>query len=309
MVSSQQLQIFIINIYIGGTFLLSNLLLMRESGLLPFNFNQGEIDIDEVILSGFCMANYNIAKELDDSIDQLLMKNKYKILFHECFNKESEKFIMACICDKFHIDEAVINKINYIFEKFFADIKVENDSEVINDTAIKKEVASILNDNNLQELIDLNKEKLDNFFNQIIENKENDINACVLTSSTNKILYSAHTDEFLIHHDDKDVDSLLKGYLNTINLKKIPQGDMFFGLEMLAGLDVVNFYYTGEKTFGLVINTMINRKDEQQNEILLYAFGKNTLMRQYLISIEDNLKEILTKGETAEPGIIQSNTT
>ena len=106
-------------------------MLIQESGLLPFYIDQEEnIEIDGMLLSGFCMAVNNVSRELSDYIDVILMKNNYKILFDEFEHKSGSKFLMAVICDKFHCNQAVKQKMNYIFDRFFKDYDIPMNSTV-----------------------------------------------------------------------------------------------------------------------------------------------------------------------------------
>ncbi len=73
----------------------------------------------------------------------------------------------------------------------------------------------------------------------------------------------------------------------------IPQGDKFIGIDLPMGLDIDDYVQTGEKTFGIVINTSINLKEEPNNELLLYFFGKNTLMRSCVPDIEERLRSTM----------------
>ena len=59
------------------------------------------------------------------------------------------------------------------------------------------------------------------------------------------------------------------------------------------GLDVKDYYNTGQKTLGIVINTSINMSDEPNNELLLFFFGKNMIMRSYIPVIEVTLRNAL----------------
>ena len=114
--------------------------------------------------------------------------------------------------------------------------------------------------------------------------------AYALVSSTNNVLLCNVKEEILNVHPDKSMDKIIEEYLNVWNLDKIPQSDIFQGLELLAGLDLNYFCETNEKIYGLCINTSINLKNDAQNEVLLYFFGKNTLMRQLAMNIEEKLR-------------------
>ena len=77
-------------------------------------------------------------------------------------------------------------------------------------------------------------------------------------------------------------------------LGKIPQGDQFTGAELSTGLDLNDYVNTDRKVYGMVINTSFNLKEEPNNELLLYLFGKNILMRSFIPQIEAKLREILS---------------
>ncbi len=62
---------------------------------------------------------------------------------------------------------------------------------------------------------------------------------------------------------------------------------------MPTGLDLNDYVNTGSKMYGLVINTSFNLKEEPNNELLLYLFGKNTLMRSCVPYVDVQLREKL----------------
>ena len=97
----------------------------------------------------------------------------------------------------------------------------------------------------------------------------------------------------LQYRPGEDFEHIVKEYLYLWGLDKIPQGDQFTGPELPMGLDLTDYSHTGEKTHGIVINTSINLKHEPNNEVLLYFFGKNMLMRSILSNIEEILRERL----------------
>jgi len=76
-------------------------------------------------------------------------------------------------------------------------------------------------------------------------------------------------------------------------LDEVPQGDKFIGLDLPFGLDYIDHDTSGEKTLGVVINTSINLKEESNNELLLYFFGKNILIRSCVLNVETRLREQL----------------
>ncbi|MHA1341898.1 MAG: hypothetical protein ACTSRZ_18710 [Promethearchaeota archaeon] len=274
--------------------MIGKLLLIRESGVLPFKINQDDYQIDDDLLSGFCLANYQIAKELSDSIDILLMRNNFKIHFQEFQLNESVKFIMAAFCNKYHIDEGVKLKMESIFNTFFRNYNFPKDFLAIKDEELTKNVLDSLNEKYLSEIVSKNLVFIKSVIDPIVKNKENEINAYALTSSTNQILYCYCNEEFLkMRNEEESLRSVIEEYLTIWNLQVIPRGDIFHGVELIAGLDLVDFVKSNQKTYGLCINTCINHKNEPWNEILLYFFGKNILMRQCIIDLEEILRENL----------------
>ncbi|MHA1727657.1 MAG: hypothetical protein ACTSWY_02870 [Promethearchaeota archaeon] len=272
--------------------MIGKLLLIRESGLLPFSIKQDDIEIDESLLSGFCTANYNFSKELNDSIDILFMKEKYKIIFEEFIHSSGEQFLMALICDKYMITEGIKQKMEFIFNKLFRDYEFV-DSLQVQDEELEIDVKDILNDIPLKNLISDNLDLIIGTIGPILDKNGNDIYAFALTSSTNNILYFNGNNEILKYRKEEEANlkKILEGYLNLWNIKTIPQADIFSGLDLVAGLDPFDFNYSDKKLFGLGINTSINLKEEPKNEILLYIFGKSTLMRQSIgPTIEETLR-------------------
>jgi hypothetical protein len=269
--------------------LIGKILLIRESGILPFYFSQDSIELDSVLLSGFCMANYNVAKELKDSIDVILMKNKYKIIFEDFNNSSNIKFLIACLSDNYHINEGIKKRLKFIFDKFFKEYPFVNDCVVIDDVFVHNQIKDIVNDLLLQNLINENTEAIHTLLDPIIAKSEDGLFAYALTSSTNNILLCNVKDEILKVHPNKSIELIIEEYLNVWNLDKVPQSDIFQGFELLAGLDLNYFCEKNEKIYGLCINTSIHLKNDAQNEILLLFFGTNTLMRQLVMNIEDKL--------------------
>jgi len=72
---------------------IEKILLIRESGILPFYVNQKEeLEFDSQLLSGFCMAVNNVAKELSDYLDVIMMKNNY-------IDLDLKSYLKICIED------------------------------------------------------------------------------------------------------------------------------------------------------------------------------------------------------------------
>lgn len=274
--------------------MIGKLLLIRESGLLPFYLSQDEIEIDHDLLSGFCMANNSIAKELNDSIDMLLMKNNHKILFKQYESIDKKKFIMAIFCHKYHINQGIHLKMDYIFDRFFKNYDFKQDNLTIRDEKFSNEIQDVLNDEMLKEKLRINHDFIQSVIEPVVMKDSNQIHGYAFASSANEILMAHFNSGFLEKRTDNLLTiPLLEHYLNEWNMKIVPQGDVFEGPNMVAGLDLEDFVRTNHKTFGLCINTSINHPDEPKNEILLYFFGKNILMRQCMFDIEEILRENL----------------
>lgn len=274
--------------------MIGKLLLIRDSGLLPFYLSQDDIDIDHDLLSGFCIANNSIAQELNDSIDMLLMKNNHKILFKEYESRDGKNFIMAIFCHRYHINEGIRLKMDYIFEKFFLDYKFERENLSIRDNSLSNEIRDVLNDEILKQKLNDDKDAIDNLMDPIMDNISHEISGYAFTSATNQIIRAKFDPGFLDKRSDViSAADMTECYLNEWNIKNVPQGDIFEGPGLIAGLDLEDFVRTSQKTYGLCINTSINHPDEPKNEILLYLFGKNILMRQCCYDIEESLREKL----------------
>jgi hypothetical protein len=275
---------------------IEKVLLIKESGILPFYINQEkELEIDRQLLSGFCVAVNSVAKELSDYIDLILMKDNYKIVFEEFYHSSGDKYLMAFFCKKAGIDEAIRNKMKFIFEKYLCEYSIPDDSE-IKDDDLEQIVKDIINDTHLRNLIEEKMDVISTILGSILDNDENKIHAFALTSSTNNLLYLDGNQEILKYRENVDLKTVIEEYLSIWNIKKIPQADIFHGLELTAGLDTTDFYNTNTKTIGLGINTCINLKEEPNNELILYLFGKNTLMRQTVLNIEEKLQNEIRTG-------------
>ena len=274
--------------------LIITLLLIDEGGTLPFHIAQTDTKIDNILLSGFCMANYQIAKELHDEIDIILMKQKYKIIFSEFSHKNGKKYIMASICHKFHIVEGIKKKMAHIFDKHFKDYEFSNRGLVIKDEDIDYSIRKILNDIPLMSRINLKLQGIKELLDKVIKDQSNEIKAYALVSSVNNILLSNSTESFLLHHKERKLNEIIEDYLILWNVEKIPQADIFQGPELMAGLDLSDYVYTNTKTFGLCLNTSFNLTDDPSNELLLYIFGKNMLMRQCVMNVEEIIFQKLT---------------
>lgn len=246
------------------------------------------------------MANYSIAREMNDSIDMLLMKNNNKIIFHEFSDSTNHKFIMAAFAHKYHIDQGIIDKMEYIFDEFFFEFPEKNESAVVNDESIKERIKNVINDVPLKRIVEKNIDFIKSQIDPLLKDEQSGIYAYALTSSANTILYChAKSDIFKFKPEGTTLNKIIEDYLTIWNIKSVPQGDIFYGLESVAGLDMEDYVNTDSKIYGLCMNTSINLKKDPKNELLLYIFGKNTLMRQCCLNIEESLRDkiILTIDE------------
>ena len=67
--------------------MIGKLLLISEGGLLPFYLNQDEIDIDNVLLSGFCSAICNFSEELTIPLKNIQWQSRK--LTWRCWNQQT----------------------------------------------------------------------------------------------------------------------------------------------------------------------------------------------------------------------------
>jgi len=273
--------------------MIGKLLLISEGGLLPFYLNQDEIDIDNVLLSGFCSAICNFSEELTIPLKNIQFEG-HQMIIEKFKHDNQERFLMAALYDEYHIGEGIKNKIKFIFEKHFKNFELEQEGLCITDENLNKEIRDILNDNPLRNHINQNVKSIIEIIDPILREKKNQIFAYSLNSSSNNILYCNGSLEIFKNRTENTLEEIIKDYLLVWKLEKIPQGDQFTGQELPAGLDLIDYTNTGNKMYGLVINTSINLENEPNNELLLYLFGKNTLMRSFIPHIEVKLREILS---------------
>lgn len=274
--------------------MIRKLLLIGESGLLPFYLSQDDIRIDPDLLSGFCRAIHGFSLELTFPLKHIGFE-KHKMLVESINHSSNKQMLIAVLFDEYHIEQGIINKINFIFDKFFQNFKFENEGICINNDSLDSEIKGVINDVALKIFITHHIKEIKEILDPILEEKDNGIFAYSLNSSTNNILYLNCTGEIFKHRLGGSLRELVKEYLLLWNNEKIPQSDNFFGLDLPTGLDLIDYYETGQKTLGIVINTSINLKEEPCNELLLYFFGKNMLMRSCVPDIEEILRRNLIK--------------
>ena len=195
--------------------------------------------------------------------------------------------------EEYHIDEAIKNKIKYIYEKFFLQEEFGQETRRLNNEQLDNDVLNIINDIPLRVFLKKNLPTIQEILDPILLEKENDIIAYALTSSSNNILLCNGNYELTKNSPDVPTEDIIKEFLIMIKFDKIPHGDRFIGIDMPDGLDLIDYVNTGQKTLGIVINTSINLKEEPKNELLLYFFGKNMLMRSCVPNIEEELRNRL----------------
>ena len=272
--------------------MIRKLLTIADSGLLRYYLNQDDIKIDGDLLSGFCKALYDVALELTFPLKTVGFENN-KMIVENIDHSDDFKLLMAMIFDDYHIDEGIKNKIHYVYERFFKNVEFKGLCKSLNNLELDKTITSIINDDNLKKLVENNLPIIKEILDSILLKKENNISAYSLNSSNNKIIYCNATYQLLKYRNVKTIPEVIKEYLTLLKQENIPQADKFIGLDLPEGLDMMDYINTGAKTLGVVINTSINLKDEPNNELLLYFFGKNTLMRSCILNVEHELRSRL----------------
>lgn len=274
--------------------MIRKLLLIGESGLLQFYLSQDEIKIDRDLLSGFCKAIHSISLELTSPLRHIGFENQTMIV--ECIDhKDERKLLIAALYDDYHIDEGMKSKVKHVYDKFFANVEFGDETKRISDENMDKEIAAVVNDAPMKQFITNNLDAIKEILDPVIFTPENQICAYSLNSSTNAILYHNSNEDLIKRRTQVTPLDIIKGYLLMWKMETIPQGDKFIGWELPTGLDLADYVRTGEKTLGVVINTSINIKEEPNNEILLYLFGKNALMRSCVPDIEEVLRTRLSQ--------------
>ena len=269
--------------------MLRKFLLISDGGLLNFYLNQDDIKIDGDLLSGFCKALYDISLELTFPLQTVGFKEN-KMIVEDIKHSKQTTLLLAMIFDEYHIEEGIKNKIYHIYNQFFKNIDFHEEYRNLKNEILDEKITSIINDIPLKNLIENNLDIIKELLDPILLQRENNIEAYSLNSSNNNILYCNGTYQLLKHRDMKNVRDIIQEYLSLLKQEKIPHGDKFIGLDFPEGLDLEDYINTGYKTLGVVINTSINLKQEPNNELLLYFFGKNTLMRSCVLDIEHELR-------------------
>ncbi|MFX1238309.1 MAG: hypothetical protein ACFFAS_07735 [Promethearchaeota archaeon] len=264
-------------------------LLIGEGGILSYYLSQDGNEIDGDLLSGFCRALYDVSLELTFPLKTVGFE-KNKMIIENIAHSNETTLLLAMIYEEHHIDEAIKNKIHYIYDRFFKYRDFENTSKTIKNRDLDNQIMDILNDVPLQNLVEQNIDTIKEILDPILLKKENSINAYSINSSNNTILYCSGTYELSKYRQDRGIEEIIMEYLLFLKQEKIPHGDKFIGLDLPEGLDLEDFINTGHKTHGVVINTSINLKEEPDNELLLYFFGKNILMRSCVLDIEHTLR-------------------
>ncbi len=269
--------------------MIRKLLLIKDSGLLPFYISQDNIEIDKDLLSGFCSALYDISIELKFPLKTVgFQQNKMIVENIEHWNKN--RILMAMLFEEYHIDEGIKNKIRYVYENFFIKEEFGMETRRLNNEQLDNEILNVINDIPLRIFLRKNLHIFQEILDPILLEKENDIFAYAITSANNEILYCNGTYELTKNRPSVLIEDIIKEYLALMKFESIPHGDKFLGMDMPDGLDLSDYIDTGQKTVGIVINTSINLKEEPKNELLLYFFGKNMLMRSCVPNIEERLR-------------------
>jgi len=266
-------------------------LLIGDSGLLQYYINQDQIIIDADLLSGFSKALYEVSRELTFKLKTVGFENNKMIV--EDVKYEDKTLLMSAIFDEYHIAEGIKNKIHHVYELFLKQLDLKNESLNKMTRELNEKITSILNDTPLKSYVMRNMDSFTRILDPILLEEENNIYAYCICSSSNEIILYHETPHLLEHRPEESIDNILKEYLVQLKLEEIPQGDKFIGLDLPFGLDYLDHEKSGEKTLGVVINTSINLKEEPNNELLLYFFGKNILIRSCVLNVETHLREQL----------------
>ncbi len=267
-------------------------LVISEGGLLPFYLSKDLVGLDKHLLSGFCSAIYSISQELTYPLKTIGFERN-KMIIEKIKHQEIQDLLMAMLFDEYHIEEGIINKIRYIYSKFFESREFKDVSEAINSKKLNRRISDVMEDISLKNFISNNILIIRSILDPIIQDEKNSIYAYSLNSSMNNILYCNGIKEMVKYYPGVDLKGIIIDYLYLLKMETIPQGDKFIGMDLPNGLDVKDYYNTGQKTLGIVINTSINMSDEPNNELLLYFFGKNMIMRSYIPVIEVKLRNAL----------------
>jgi hypothetical protein len=272
--------------------MIKKLLLIDESGLLPFFLNQDKTNIDNDLLSGFCSAIHSLSLELTFPLKNIDFQD-HVMTIEQVKHPDNLEFLIASFFEDFHISEGVKNKMRYIFKRFFKSYDFQTETRRIKNKNLIQEIKDILNEIPFKIFITHHLEQIKPILNPIIEEEGNGIDAYSLNSSCNTILYCYGRSGSIYDPNFSNLKNLIRKYLRIWKIESIPQGDQFTGPELPTGLNLTDYCNTGQKTLGLVINTSINLKEEPHNELLLYFFGKNMLLRSFVLNIEEELRKVL----------------
>ena len=271
-------------------------MLIGDSGLLLYYINQDDIKIDADLLSGFCKALYEVSRELTYKLNTVgFDKNKMIVeaIKHGENNGKKKTLLLSTIFDEYHIVEGIKNKIYHLYEQYFKEFDFGDETRNIMTHEMNEKITTILNDTPLKSYVLRNMDAFTIILDPILSEEENNIYAYCLCSSSNEIILHNETSHLLENRPSESIEDIIKDYLIQLKLDKVPQGDKFVGLDLPFGLDYIDYDKSGEKTLGVVINTSINLKEEPNNELLLYFFGKNILIRSCVLNVETRLREQL----------------
>ena len=269
-------------------------LLVNEGGLLQYYLNHDGIQIQQDLLSGFCKALYDISLELTFPLQNVGFENN-KMIVEDIKHSGDITLLLAMIFDEYLIDEGIKNKIHHIYTKFFKTQDFTDTSKNKNSEKLDQIISGVIKDDPLRALILDNLDMVKNILDPILLKKENEIHAYSIHTSNNQMLYCNGTYQLFKYRQGETVEDIIKEYLLLIKQETIPQGDKFIGLDFTEGLDLTDYINTGQKTLGVVINTSVNLKEEPNNELLLYFYGKNTLIRSCVLDIEHTLRYKLSE--------------
>jgi hypothetical protein len=279
--------------------MIGKLMVIAKSGLLPYYFSQDNINIDEDLLSGFCTAIYSFSQELGKPLTDIGFLDQ-RMLVREYPHGQMEKLILVSLYDEYNIEEGIENKMNHIYEKHFENhlFRILSGQKLV-DKNLDKDIEEILNDTKLKNHFNKNYNWIKQKLERLINNPEQSgVYGYLITSSTNEFIdYNLNNKimtyrnvQYLEEEDKREVmEGVLKEYLSFWNIKKVPQGVKPTDDENPFGLDLTYYNNEGKKILGVIINTSINKKEEDKNEILMYLFGTSWTMRQCVLDIEEKL--------------------
>lgn len=231
---------------------------------------------------------FSFLKELRDTDVFSGLENKEILTYFNKFNLTSEsndepsvsnsnKYVTIVISSEdHHLEEGVKKKIKYIFDTYLNNVIKNKRQEFWMGRTIDYDTNSILRclqDDDFKDLIEKNREGLDNFIKKLfkyngeqpnIDSKEEEseqpeipkiiplqcINSIVLTSSNNTILYFIGNPEIYKDNTKNKLIYNIKSYLTGMGMRRIPQDGTGYGGNLGENKDVHGFVTnTGLKYF------------------------------------------------------------